>query len=270
MNLNNPIIVQSDRTILLEVDHPLHAQARDALAQFAELEKSPEHIHTYRLSPLSLWNAAAAGMTAGAMIDALATYSKFPLPPNLATDLGELVGRYGRVRLLRKEGLLRLITDDLPLLEELGRRREVRSYLGDRLDETSFAIDDAHRGVLKQALISVGYPAEDLAGYTTGAELPVGLRQVARSGHPFRVRDYQKMAVDAFYAGGDVRGGSGVVVLPCGAGKTIVGIATLAALQKHTLVLTTSTTAVEQWRREILDKTDLDESMVAVYTGESK
>src|SRR5947207_5427438 len=116
MNPNNPLIVQSDRTVLLEVDHPLHAEARDALAQFAELEKSPEHIHTYRLSPLSLWNAAAAGMSAEAMIDALETYSKFPLPPNLATDLGELVSRYGRVRLLRDGGRLRLITDDLPLL----------------------------------------------------------------------------------------------------------------------------------------------------------
>jgi DNA excision repair protein ERCC-3 len=269
-NPANPLIVQGDRTVLLEVDNPKYAEARDALAPFAELEKSPEHIHTYKLSPLSLWNAAAAGMGADAMVEALATYSKFPLPPTLAVDLAELVGRYGRVRLLRQEGSLRLVTNDKALLEELARRKEVRQYLGDRLDPTSFAIDDAFRGVLKQALIAVGYPAEDLAGYTEGAGLEVLLRDKSASGHPFRVRDYQRMAVDAFHAGGDVRGGSGVIVLPCGAGKTIVGIAALALLKKNTLVLTTSTTSVEQWRREILDKTDLEDSMVATYTGESK
>lgn len=266
----NPLIVQGDRTVLLEVDNPLHADARDALAPFAELEKSPEHIHTYRLTALSLWNAAAAGMTAEEMIEALATYSKFPLPPNLPVDLRELVGRYGRVRLQRVAGELRLICEDPVLLEELSRQKGVRDYLGERVDRQSFFIEDAFRGVLKQALIGVGYPAEDLAGYTAGADLEVELREATRAGLPFKVRDYQKMAVDAFHAGGDVRGGSGVIVLPCGAGKTIVGIAALALLKKSTLVLTTSTTAVEQWRREILDKTDLADESVATYTGDSK
>ncbi|MBV8269268.1 MAG: helicase-associated domain-containing protein [Planctomycetaceae bacterium] len=269
-NPSNPLIVQGDRTILLEVDNPLHAEARDAIAPFAELEKSPEHIHTYRLTPLSLWNAAAAGISADEMIDALGMYSKFPLPPNLPVDLRELVGRYGRVSLRRVEGVLRLITQDKALLEELARQKGVRDYLGERIDATSFAVDDAHRGVLKQALIGVGYPAEDLAGYTDGSDLAVSLREIARTGHPFQVRDYQRMAVEAFHAGGDARGGSGVVVLPCGAGKTIVGLAALAILKKSTLVLTTSTTAVEQWRREILDKTDLDDSSVATYTGDTK
>jgi len=269
-NPANPLIVQGDRTILLEVDNPLHAEARDALAPFAELEKSPEHIHTYRLTPLSLWNAAAAGMSADTMIAALETYSKFPLPSNVPVDLRELVSRYGRVRLRRIDGQLRLITQDRPLLEELARQRGVRDYLGERLDETSFAIDDANRGVLKQALIAVGYPAEDMAGYTPGASLPLALRTQTWAGLPFQVRDYQKGAVDAFYAGGDTRGGSGVIVLPCGAGKTIVGLAALAALQTETLILTTSTTAVEQWRREILDKTDLDSELIGTYTGDSK
>jgi DNA excision repair protein ERCC-3 len=269
-NPSNPLIVQGDRSILLEVDNPLHAEARDAIAPFAELEKSPEHIHTYRLTPLSLWNAAAAGISADEMIDALGMYSKFPLPPNLPVDLRELVGRYGRVSLRRVEGVLRLITQDKALLEELARQKGVRDYLGERIDATSFAVDDAHRGVLKQALIGVGYPAEDLAGYTEGSDLAVSLREIARTGHPFQVRDYQRMAVEAFHAGGDARGGSGVVVLPCGAGKTIVGLAALAILKKSTLVLTTSTTAVEQWRREILDKTDLDDSSVATYTGDTK
>jgi DNA excision repair protein ERCC-3 len=269
-NPANPLIVQGDRTILLEVDNPLHAEARDAIAPFAELEKSPEHIHTYRLTPLSLWNAAAAGMSADAMITALDTYSKFPVPSNVPADVRELVSRYGRVRLQRIDGQLRLITQDRPLLEELARQRGVRDYLGQRLDETSFAIDDAFRGVLKQSLIAVGYPAEDLAGYTAGAALPIALCATMRSGRPFVVRDYQKGAVDAFYAGGDARGGSGVIVLPCGAGKTIVGLAAMAALRTETLILTTSTTAVEQWRRELLDKTDLDSALIGTYTGDSK
>jgi len=269
-NPTNPLIVQGDRTVLLEVDNPLHAEARDALAPFAELEKSPEHIHTYRLTPLSLWNAAAAGISADDMVDALATYSKFPLPPNLPTDLHELVSRYGRVRLRRVDGALRLVSDDVALIEELARQKGVRDYLGERLDPNSFAIPDAFRGVLKQALIGVGYPAEDLAGYTEGAALDVDVREVSRAGLPFRVRDYQRMAVEAFHAGGDVRGGSGVVVLPCGAGKTIVGLTAIATLKRSTLVLTTSTTAVEQWRREILDKTNLADEMVSTYTGDTK
>src|SRR5437660_12884323 len=214
---NNPLITQGDRSVLAEVDNPRYTEARDALAPFAELEKSPEHIHTYRLTPLSLWNAAAAGMTAETMVDVLRRYSKFPLPSNLATDITELVGRYGRVRLERAGENLRLICQDRPLLEELARQPKVRQYLGQRVDEQSFEIDPAHRGVLKQALIAVGYPAEDLAGYTEGAALPVHLRTVAQSGLPFHVRDYQREAADIFYAGGDVRGGSGVIVLPCGA-----------------------------------------------------
>ncbi len=271
-NPTNPLIVQGDRTVLLEVDNPLYEEARDALAPFAELEKSPEHIHTYRLSPLSLWNAAAAGMSAAEMSGVLEHYSKFPIPGNLGPDLEELVGRYGRVRLERDQesNELFLICTDNALLEELCRRRGLRDYLFDRADRDRFRIDDAHRGVLKQALITAGYPAEDLAGYTEGTPLEVDLVEVSESGRPFQIRTYQRQAVDAFYAGGDVRGGSGVIVLPCGAGKTIVGIATMAALKTQTLVLTTSTTAVEQWRREILDKTTLREDEVATYTGESK
>jgi DNA excision repair protein ERCC-3 len=266
----NPFIVQSDRSVLVEVDNPKYAVARDALAPFAELEKSPEHIHTYRITPLSLWNAAAAGMTADQMMAVLARYSKFPLPGNLAIDLEDLVGRYGRVRLEKLDDGLRLVCPDGRLLEELARQPKLRQYLGDRLDGESFKVDPAHRGVLKLALIGVGYPAEDLAGYTEGTELPVRLRKIARSGLPFQVRDYQRDAADVFYAGGDVRGGSGVIVLPCGAGKTIVGLAAMALCQRHTLVLTTSITAVKQWRREILDKTDLREDQVAEYTGETK
>src|SRR5262245_59217895 len=267
----NPLIVQSDRSILVEVDNPKYAAARDALAPFAELEKSPEHIHTYRITNLSLWNAAAAGITAEQMIEVLRTYTKFPLPNNLAADLEEVVARYGRIRLEKlDEQRLRLVCADAPLLEELFRQPKVKALLGERLDASSFAIDACNRGVLKLALINVGYPAEDLAGYAEGQLLPTKLRKLARSGLPFIVRDYQRDAAEIFYAGGKAKGGSGVVVLPCGAGKTIVGIAAMAQVQRSTLVLTTSITAVKQWRREILDKTELTEDQVPEYTGESK
>jgi DNA excision repair protein ERCC-3 len=288
---SNPFIVQGDRTVLVEVDNPRYAEARDALAPFAELEKSPEHIHTYRLTNLSLWTAAATGMSAKDMIAVLQNYSKFPLSANLPAEIAELVSRYGRVKLQRyaaepefstpapAEGAepvppvpakLLLVCTDPPLLEELARQPKVRDYLEERISADSFLVNPAHRGVLKQALIAVGYPAEDLAGYTEGASLAVSLRELSRSGLPFHVRDYQRDAADIFYAGGDVRGGSGVIVLPCGAGKTIIGIAAMALMKKSTLVLTTSITAVKQWIREILDKTDLDEKDVAEYSGEAK
>jgi DNA excision repair protein ERCC-3 len=266
----NPLIVQGDRSVLVEVDNPRYAEARDALAPFAELEKSPEHVHTYRLTPLSLWNAAAAGLSADDMIDVLGRFSKFPLPTNLSTDLAELVSRYGRVRLERDGERLRLVCKDKPLLEELARQPKVREYLGERLGPDRFAVESAFRGVLKQALIAIGYPAEDLAGYTEGAPLPLAVRELCRSGLPFHVRDYQRDAAEVFYAGGGVRGGSGVIVLPCGAGKTIVGMAAMTLVQRATLILTTSITAVKQWHREILDKTDLSERDIAEYTGENK
>jgi DNA excision repair protein ERCC-3 len=274
----NPLIVQGDRSILVEVDNPKYGEARDALAPFAELEKSPEHIHTYRLSPLSLWNAAAAGMSADEMVAVLQKYSKFPLPASIGPDISEIVSRYGRVRLVKHDGEhdgdgpppLRMICKDVPLLEELARQPKVKNLLGDRIDRTSFLIDPGFRGLLKQALIGVGYPAEDLAGYTEGAPYPMHLREVARSGLPFVVRDYQRQAGETFYAGGDVRGGSGVIVLPCGAGKTIVGISAMCMIQRKTLVLTTGITSVKQWRREIVDKTDLTDEQVTEYTGECK
>ncbi|MEI7684391.1 MAG: DNA repair helicase XPB [Planctomycetota bacterium] len=266
----NPFIVQGDRTILVEVDNPRYAESRDALAPFAELEKSPEHIHTYRLTNLSLWNAAAAGLSAQAMVDVLGKYSKFPLPNNLGPDLAEVVSRYGRIRLERHEDKLKLVCPDKPLLEELSRQPKVREFLGERLGADSFLIEPSFRGVVKQALIGIGYPAEDLAGYTEGADLAMTLRTITRGGLTFKVRDYQRESADVFYAGGDVRGGSGVVVLPCGAGKTVVGITAMTMIQKNTLVLTTSISAVKQWIREILDKTDLADADVAEYSGDSK
>jgi DNA excision repair protein ERCC-3 len=270
---SNPLIVQSDRSILVEVDNPRYEAARDALAPFAELEKSPEHIHTYRLTDLSLWNAAAAGLSAEEMVGVLVRYSKFPLPGNIAADVRERVRCYGRVRILRDPddpASLRLVCDDRSLFEELSRQKNLKPYFTDVVGENACRVSEKFRGVLKQSLIQVGYPAEDAAGYIEGADLAISLRKTAKSGQPFVVRDYQRDAVEVYHAGGDVRGGSGVVVLPCGAGKTIVGLCAMAKLQKSTLILTTSVTSVKQWKREILDKTDLDESEIGEYTGESK
>lgn len=267
----NPLFVQPDRSILVETFNPRYAEARDAIAPFAELEKSPEHIHTYRLSNLSLWNAAAAGFTATEMIAVLQKYTKFPIPPNIPTDINETVSRYGRVKLERfDENRLRLVCLEKPLLEELARQPKVKTLLGEKIDTTSYVIDAANRGVIKLALIAVGYPAEDLAGYVEGTPLPTNLRTHTRQNLPFTVRTYQREAGDIFYAGGDVKGGSGVIVLPCGAGKTVVGIVAMSLVQKSTLVLTTSVTAVKQWRREILDKSDLKDDDVKEYTGECK
>lgn len=270
MNPGNPIIVQSDRSILLEVDHPLHEEARDALAQFAELEKSPEHIHTYRLSPLSLWNAAAGGMNAQQIIDQLNAYSKYPLPANIVKEIENYIQRYGRVKLLRRGDDLVLHSDDNLLIEEITRHKRLQPYIIAAIDRQTLQVDSARRGHIKQALIHIGYPAEDLAGYTDGSPLPMQLRTTTLQGKEFHPRAYQEAAAGAFYAGGAPSGGSGIVVLPCGAGKTIVGLTTMATAQRATLILTPNTVAVRQWIQEILDKTDLPPEMVAEYTGERK
>jgi DNA excision repair protein ERCC-3 len=270
MNPNNPLIVQSDRTILLEVDHPQHAEARDALAQFAELEKSPEHIHTYRLSPLSLWNAAAGGMDAAAILDLLHTYSKYAIPSNVAVDIREYISRYGRLKLVREGEALLLISDDAALLAEVMRNRRTQPFILRQVNRSTLQVDASRRGHIKQALIHLGFPAEDLAGYTDGSPLPMRLLAETRAGKEFAPRAYQSSAAAAFYAGGAPSGGSGVVVLPCGAGKTIVGLATIADIQRATLILTPNTIAVRQWISEILDKTDIPPEMIGEYTGDRK
>ncbi|HEX8035423.1 MAG TPA: DNA repair helicase XPB, partial [Ktedonobacterales bacterium] len=266
----NPLVVQSDRTLLLEADHPLYAEARDALAQFAELEKSPEHIHTYRLTPLSLWNAAAGGLTAAMVVEMLERFSKYELPPNVVSDVRDYIGRYGRIKLFREDGGLVLRSDDAVLIAEITRQKRMQPYILAQRDGLSLNVDPARRGHVKQALVSIGYPAEDLAGYTEGEPLAFGLRETALSGNPFTMREYQGDAVAAFHADGTARGGSGVVVLPCGAGKTIVGIGAMAAVQKATLVLSPNTVAVRQWIAELLDKTTLTADQVGEYTGERK
>lgn len=264
------MIVQSDRTILLEVDHPLYAEARDALAQFAELEKSPEHIHTYRLTPLSLWNAAASGLDAMRVLALLDQFTKYDLPPNIVTDIREYIGRYGRLKLIRDGQHLALISEDTALITEVSRQKRMQPFIVEQRDANTLIVDPARRGHIKQALVAIGFPAEDLAGYTDGEGLAFARRETARSGEPFQLRPYQEDAVAAFHAGGGVSGGSGVVVLPCGAGKTVVGIGAMAAVQRSTLILTPNTVAVRQWKSELLDKTTLTADQVGEYTGERK
>jgi DNA excision repair protein ERCC-3 len=270
MNPSNPLIVQSDRTILLEVDHPLHAEARDAVAQFAELEKSPEHIHTYRLSPLSLWNAAAGGMSAQMIIELLTSYSKYDIPGNIIFDIREYISRYGRIKLIRDGDALLLTSSDAALIAEIIHHKRTQPFLLRQLDTNTLQVNAARRGHIKQALIHIGFPAEDLAGYTDGSPLPMKLRPVTTEGKAFEPRAYQYGASATFYAGGAPSGGSGVVVLPCGAGKTIVGLVTMADIQRATLILSPNTIAVRQWIQEIIDKTDVPPEMIGEYTGDRK
>ncbi len=270
MNPNNPLIVQSDRTILLEVDHPQHAEARDALAQFAELEKSPEHIHTYRLSPLSLWNAAAGGMSAQMVLELLTCYSKYDIPANIVVEIREYMSRYGRVKLIREGDALLLTSSDTALISEILHHKRIQPYLLRQLNSSTIQVDASRRGHIKQALIHIGFPAEDLAGYTDGSPLSIKLRRGALHEKGFEPRAYQYASSAAFYAGGAPSGGSGVVVLPCGAGKTIVGLVTMSDIQRATLILSPNTIAVRQWISEILDKTDVPPEMVGEYTGDRK
>ncbi len=266
----NPLVIQGDRSILLEVDNSAYEQARDALAAFAELVKSPEHVHTYRLTPLSLWNAAAAGLTATEVVEALTRYSKYEIPPNVVADVRNYMGRYGRLKLYAEDDHLVLRSVDDVLLTELRHNKRVAPLLGSALDATAVVVERGQRGHLKQALIKIGYPAEDLAGYVEGAPLGIRLRATTHDGEPFSLRHYQQAAAASFHAGGSIHGGSGVVVLPCGAGKTVVGLAVLELVGAHTLILTSSTVAVRQWIAEILDKTDMPADQVGEYSGERK
>jgi len=267
---SNPIIVQSDKSVLLEVKNPRYEEARDQLARFAELEKSPEHIHTYRISPLSLWNAAAAGLTTAQILHVLDEYGKYPIPGNVKVDIEDYVSRYGRLKLIKQDGNLLLISTDTYLITEITHSKKIAPLILGQVDSHTLLIHPGQRGHIKQALVEFGYPAEDLAGYVEGAPLPIQLRPVTTGGYPFILRRYQQEAAAVYHAGGSARGGSGVIVLPCGAGKTIVGMAAMAQLQAATLIVTTSIVAVRQWIEELLDKTTLTLDEIGEYTGERK
>ena len=258
---DGPLIVQSDKTLLLEVDHDQADACRRAIAPFAELERSPEHVHTYRLTPLGLWNARAAGHDAEQVVDTLLTFSRYAVPHALLVDVAETMARYGRLRLETDpvHGLV-LHTTDRPVLEEVLRSKRVRPLLGDRIDADTVAVHPSERGNVKQALVKLGWPAEDLAGYVDGEAHPIALAE-----NGWALRAYQKEAADGFW-----HGGSGVVVLPCGAGKTLVGAAAMARASATTLILVTSTVAARQWRDELIRRTSLTEDEVGEYSGAKK
>ena len=258
---DGPLIVQSDKTLLLEVDHEQAADCRKAIAPFAELERAPEHIHTYRLTPLGLWNARAAGHDAEQVVDTLLTYSRYPVPHALLIDVAETMARYGRLQLNNHpvHGLV-LQAVDAPVLEEVLRSKKVAPLLGARLDDTTVAVHPSERGNLKQALVKLGWPAEDVAGYVDGEKHAIGL-----DAENWQPRSYQTEAAEGFW-----HGGSGVVVLPCGSGKTIVGALAMALAQATTLILVTNTVAARQWRDELLRRTTLTSDEIGEYSGARK
>lgn len=264
-----PLIVQSDSTLMLEADHEQAGEAAAALSRFAELVKTPGHLHTYRMTPLSLWNAAASGMGTEAILDVLNRYGKFDVPLQVRQNVDHFVGRYGQVKLVPEGSGLMLVSSEPGLLDKLAGYKSLQSYFIGR-GEGGLQVAPAYRGMIKQDLIRLGFPVQDLAGYHDGEKLPIRLRETTGGEEPFRLRDYQQAAVDAFYDGQGLHGGSGVVVLPCGAGKTVIGIAAIARLQCATLILTTNVASVRQWKRELLDKTDLDEELVGEYSGDCK
>ncbi|MEU5840722.1 DNA repair helicase XPB [Rhodococcus sp. NPDC047139] len=260
---DGPLIVQSDKTVLLEVDHEGADAARQAIAPFAELERAPEHIHTYRVTPLALWNARAAGHDAEQVVDALVSHSRFAVPQALLVDIVDTMSRYGRLQLVKNPAHgLTLVGLDRAVLAEVLRNKKIAPMLGAKIDDDTVIVHPSERGRIKQMLLKIGWPAEDLAGYVDGEAHPISLDFET---NPWHLRDYQEMAADSFWAGG-----SGVVVLPCGAGKTMVGAAAMAKAGATTLILVTNTVAGRQWKRELIARTSLTEDEIGEYSGEKK
>ncbi|MBM4391787.1 MAG: DEAD/DEAH box helicase [Deltaproteobacteria bacterium] len=270
---DNPLIVQGDGKVLLETKHPRYEEVRDFLSRFSELETSPAHLHTYRIQPLTLWNAASSGMTREEVVEGLQKWSKFDVPPDVLNQVGETIGRYGLVKLVVHPDdpkLLRLEFATLYVAKQVGLVKSVREMLVED-GRRYLAISGGHRGLFKQRMLTAGWPVEDLAGFTEGDPLEISLRSTLRgNGKPFVVRDYQVSSAGRWFQEGRPSGGNGVIVLPCGAGKTIVALAAMSKVKQKTLILATNGAAVNQWVREILDKTNLTESEVGAYTGDEK
>ncbi|MDR2900089.1 MAG: DEAD/DEAH box helicase [Treponema sp.] len=283
INLLNPLIVQSDKTLLLDVHAPLSEEARAAIMPFAELEKSPEHIHTYRISPLSLWNAASAGFTSADIVAAMEKYSRYDLPQSIVDGFSTVMNRYGKIRLVSEAQLfpskeaspitklpdeLFLVSDDKAVMAEIGASRVLAKYL--EKTALGFRLPLVNRGSVKRELIKLGWPVKDEAPLIDGEPLDVSFRDSTNSGQSFSPRDYQMEAARSVLGDSGPGTGYGVVVLPCGSGKTVVGMTFMSLLKTNTLILTTNVAAVHQWIAELLDKTTLDESLIAEYTGDSK
>ena len=290
MNYENPLIVQGDRSLLLDVHAPLAEECRNALIPFAELEKSPEHLHTYRLTPLSLWNAASAGFSADDAAAVLQKYARYDVPQSVIAWIKETASRFGKITLLAgpdievpvKEGsaekiiehYLYLKADSLPVYKEIFANHSVKKLLTASSDanapEHSFLIHLTDRGTIKQLLLQAGWPVKDQVALTDGEPLDVSLRQITAAGQPLQIREYQTGAARALVGDKGPGTGFGTIVLPCGAGKTIVGMTIMDMLKTSTLIITTNISAVHQWIDELLDKTNLTRDQIAEYSGESK
>ncbi|MCQ2592779.1 MAG: DEAD/DEAH box helicase [Treponema sp.] len=309
MNYENPLIVQGDRSLLLDVHAPLAEECRNALIPFAELEKSPEHLHTYRLSPLSLWNAASAGFTAADAIAVLKKFSRYDVPQSIEMWIMEISSRFGKLRLIEgpekevalspsktmvekeptevlKEKYLYLVADSVAVFKEIAANRVVGKYIQSKNDYCtdaddekemaekspafSFLIKLTDRGTIKQLLLQAGWPVKDEVLLADGEPLDVSLRETTSTGKPLVIREYQKNSAKALVGDKGPGTGFGTIVLPCGAGKTIVGMTIMDMLKTSTLIITTNISAVHQWIGELLDKTNLQPDQIAEYTGESK
>ena len=268
--MTKPVIVQSDNTLLVEVDSPAFEKARNAISQFSELQKSPEHIHTYRITPLSLWNAAASGLKVKQIIENLELYSKYEIPDTVYTTINEQMKRYGLLKLVMTGEDLVLVSTDPVLINEILYNKKFQNYIHERIDPKSIKVKKIYRGHIKQALIKIGFPVEDLAGYEDGDPCEIKIRPVEPEGKGLKYRDYQSDAINAFYKGGGPEGGSGVVVLPCGAGKTVIGIGAMEIIKSETLILVTNTIALRQWKEELLTKTLISEDIIGEYSGDKK
>jgi DNA excision repair protein ERCC-3 len=303
---SKPMIIQGDGTILLEVESEFYPECRDWLSRFAELVKSPEHIHTYKITPIAIWNAAASGLKSQKVLQVLEKFSKYPLPQNIVIDIRDWFSRYGKIKLEKitdkkkndiesssnnninnnnspslitfnnnitysNMNLLVLSSSDDILITEIYNNKSINKYVLYKLDSNNLLVNAEFRGRIKNALIKIGYPVEDLVGYVTGDPLPIEIRdKIASSGEKFYLRRYQQDASEAFYVSGSERGGSGVIVLPCGAGKTIVGIDIISKICQETLVIGSSTVGVRQWIRELVEKSSIDKNMIGEYTGDLK
>lgn len=310
MNFENPLIVQSDKTLLLDVHAPLAEECRNDLIPFAELEKSPEHLHTYRLTPLSLWNASSAGFGPEDAVAVLEKYARYDVPQSVVMWIKEIASRFGKIRLipgpinlvpvkenseeLIEEKYLYLVAQTLPIYKELGSLRDVKKIiwtcnyvepvnpnntedctknkieLSEDEKRFCFCLRLTDRGTIKQLLLSAGWPVKDEVILTDGEPLDVSLRETTLSGKSLEIREYQKKSAAALIGDKGPGTGFGTIVLPCGAGKTVVGMTIMDLLKTSTLIITTNISAVHQWIGELLDKTNLTADQIAEYSGESK
>ena len=270
-DINNPLIIQSDRSMLLEVENNLFEECQTSVSRFAELEKSPEYLHTYRITSLSLWNAGAAKISAEEIIDSLEKYSKYPIPKNISSEIKQQISRYGKVKLVKDpEGNLFITSSEQAFLNEIGTNRHLQPFIEKQRDNDKIKVNGEFRGHIKQALIKIGFPVEDLAGYEEGATFNFNFLPFSKDGKEFQMRDYQRRAIEIFHAKGANEGGSGVIVLPCGAGKTLVGVGVIQLVGSETLILVTNTLSIRQWKNEIIGKTDIKAEDVGEFSGEKK